>query len=203
MNQKSNIGNKKVNRRKYRLRRRMYALTPEAHYADPAVDGSESTLEPASAAPKGPLALQLQDVNERLVRARADMENQRKRFQKEKEDIRKFACEDIIRELINPMEHFALAMHSLETAQDVSSVRQGVTMIHRELITVLEQAGLKEISPIGQHFDPNEHEAVGTEHSDDHEEGAVTKVMRPGWKLKERVIRPAMVQVNRKASSTS
>ncbi len=141
---------------------------------------------------------QLKEAHDLSLRSRADLENQRRRFQKEKEDLRKYAKEELMRDLINPMDHFAIALHSLESATDLESVRKGVMMIHREFGMVLKQSGLSELNPVGELFDPNLHDAVSTDYDPEKEEGVILVVSRPGWELKGRVLRPAMVQVNRK-----
>jgi len=188
-------------RKKYRLRRRQYTTRPDASVASPTpelqprIDQLEKEMEELRTA--------LSDSEERLMRSRSDLENQRRRFLREKDEFRKFAAEDLMRAIVPAMDHFGLALQSLENAADVSSVRQGVTMIHRELQSVLEQAGLKSIIPGVVPFDPQVHEAVGMDHDASKPDNHVLVVMRPGWELNGRVLRPALVRVNKMSVSTA
>ncbi|MCB2154120.1 nucleotide exchange factor GrpE [bacterium] len=181
-------------RKKYQLRRRSYASQPVTLAADDSERQAE--LERLRDLVHQ-LETQMKEAQDNALRARADVENQRRRHQKDKEELRKYATEDLMRSLVAPMDHFGLAMLSLETASNVDSVRQGVEMIHREIVSVLQGAGLELIQPTGQQFDPNLHEAAATETQPDQPEGVVLETMRPGWALKGRVIRPAMVSVNK------
>ena len=181
-------------RKKYQLRRRSYATQPITL----AAGDSEKQAELERLRDMvNQLETHLHEAQDHALRARADIENQRRRHQKDKEELRKFATEDLMRSLVAPMDHFSLAMQSLGTASDVDSVRQGVEMIHREIVSVLQSAGLELINPTGQPFDPNLHEAAGTQTHMDRPDGIVLDTMRPGWALRGRIIRPAMVCVNK------
>lgn len=203
------------NRRAYRLRRRRYA-TGFAEAAAPggaapaAVDlGPDPRLEALEAESQSlraeveSLNAQLAEAQSRHLRAHADLDNQRRRHQKEKEDLRRFATESLMEALAPAMDHFDLALQSFETATDVASLRQGVEMIHRELLGVLQANGLEPIQAKGASFDPNLHEAVATDADESSEDGVVLAVLRPGWQLRGRVLRPAMVKVNQLRSSSS
>lgn len=190
-------------RKKYRLRRRLYCAAVGVSEGLPeavAATGSDAELLRLD---KQKAEQERDDIRDQMMRARADLENQRRRFQKEKEDLRKFATEDLMRSLLPAMDHFALALESLNSASDVKSVTQGITMIHRELTSTLKNGGLVEINPIHQPFDPNHHEAVGTDADPAFPDGLVLEVMRSGWSLNDRVLRPAMVKVNKLDSAVS
>lgn len=182
-------------RRKYRLRRLNYDGVQLAGGGD---EGAAS-LHAETARLQG----ELREVTEKALRARADLDNLRRRHQKEKDDLRKFATEDLIRSIVPAMDHFALAAQSLETATDPASVAQGVTMIHREMLGILSAAGLQEINPLDQPFDPAFHEAASTESVPDKPNNVVVEVLRPGWALRERVLRPALVKVNKVEEAAS
>jgi molecular chaperone GrpE len=205
-----------ASRKVYRLRRRKHALKSGAFSASlPEPPAASRRAAPAAEAPKpaGPspaeleleairpeleaLKAQFQDAQDRILRAHADLDNQRRRHQKEKEDLRKFATEGLMEELAPAMDHFELAMRSLDTASDVASVRQGVQMIHRELLAILQSNGLEAISAKGEKFDPALHEAVATAAEETAGDNEILDVLRPGWLLRGRVIRPAMVRVNK------
>lgn len=187
-------------RRKYRLRRRLFNSleTPvgasnhhhACHHGEEVQEAEQQAHE---------LHRQLQETHDQLLRARADLENQRRRHLREKDELRKYATEQVVRDLMPAMDHFALALQSFQGGTDVESLRQGVEMIHRELIGVLQGNGLSEIAPAGQVFDPARHEAVATDNQPDREEGEVLEVLRAGWELNGRVLRPALVKVNKLA----
>jgi len=184
-------------RRKYALRRRKFASGGgSAPSRSSGNDEAISRLEDEVAAARD----QLREMQDRILRARADMDNQRRRFQREKDEIRKYAIEDLAQSLLNPMDHLSLAMKSLEGATDVESVLRGVEMIHREFDAILAAKGLVSINPADGQFDPSFHEAVGTGSDPDLPDGAILEVLRPGWALQGRVLRPAMVRVNRPAA---
>lgn len=181
-------------RKKYRLRRMQYngiALPEDTGVGAAAeeVERLKVQLNAAHAAAR--------EAQERALRSVAEVDNQRRRHQKEKEDLRRFAAEEIMRELIQPLDHFGLALQSLSAASDVNSVRTGVEMIHRELVGVLKSAGLEEVRPVGAAFDVAQHEAVATGNDPSKPEGTVLEVMRSGWTLRGRTLRAAMVRVNR------
>jgi molecular chaperone GrpE len=198
---KSSVPLQLKRRKKYRLRRRQYTAKPEASGGvagpdlQPRIGQLEKELEELRTA--------LAESEERLIRSRSDLENQRRRYLREKDELRRFATEDLMRSIVPAMDHFGLALQSLENAVDVSSVRQGVTMIHRELQAVLEQAGLKAIVPDVVPFDPHIHEAVGMDHDSTKPDNHVLEVMRSGWALNGRVLRPALVRVNKLAPTNA
>src|SRR5690606_10703217 len=143
-----------VGRKKYRLRRRLFSnLVPSGHSHSECCNHEHdhgdccghATAEQPSTEALEALQKQLQEANEIALRARADLENQRKRHMREKEEIRKFANETLVSELVPALDHFALALKSFETASDVNAMREGVTMIHREIMGVLQGNGLVEI----------------------------------------------------------
>lgn len=182
-------------RRKYRMRRRTYCL--QSVVQDHLREGGSGSDGARLAGELAEAQEELRQAREAALRARADLENQRRRHQKEKADLRKFATEDLVSSLVPAMDHFALALQSLQTATDMDSVRKGVEMIHREFANVLNANGLEEISPGGKPFDPSQHEAAATESKEGEADGVVLEVLRPGWSLRGRVLRPALVKVNK------
>lgn len=191
-------------RRKYRLRRRGYNGRPLVEEtAAPAAPALSPQVLDKLKADKLAAEKERDELREQMLRNRADLENQRRRHMKEKDDLRKFATEDLLQSIVPALDHFGLALQSLDTATDVNSVRQGVSMIHRELVGVLAASGLQAIEPLGQPFDPALHEAVATDSLPDRADGEILEVMRPGWMLRERVMRPAMVKVNKVAGATT
>jgi molecular chaperone GrpE len=136
---------------------------------------------------------QLADMNAKYVRLMADFQNQKKRFEKEKADIYQFANEDIVKSLLEVIDNFERA---LDASQDGGSkFREGMEMIFKQLMGALEKAGVSEIKALGEEFDPNFHNAVMMEETDEFESNKVSGVMQKGYTLNSKVIRPSMVKV--------
>ena len=133
------------------------------------------------------------ELNAKYVRLMADFQNQKKRFDKEKADIYQFANEDIVKSLLDVIDNFERA---LEASKDSDSkFREGMEMIFKQLMGALEKAGVSEIKALGEDFDPNFHNAVMMEETDEYESNKVSGVMQKGYTLNSRVIRPSMVKV--------
>jgi molecular chaperone GrpE len=135
------------------------------------------------------------DLLETTQRLQADFENYRKRVLREQTALVERAAEGIVEQLLPVLDSFQLALANLDGEVDLDRVRKGIELVYAELIGVLERAGLEPIVAVGAPFDPNEHEAVMQDDGDG--EPRVGEVLRAGWKLKGRVLRPAMVKVVR------
>lgn len=127
-------------------------------------------------------------------RLQADFENYRKRVLREQTALVERATEGLIEQLLPVLDSFELAVANLGRETDVENLRKGVELVYAELLGVLERAGLEPIAALGEPFDPNVHEAVMQD--DGAGEPRVGGVLRTGWKLKGRVLRPAMVKVS-------
>jgi molecular chaperone GrpE len=134
---------------------------------------------------------------ETLRRVQAEFENYRKRVIKEQTALVDRATSGLVEQLLPVLDSFELALKNLDSAgsDDIESVRKGVELVYAELLGVLEKAGLSRIEAEGKPFDPNVHEAVMQEDGDG--EPVVTDVLRTGYTLMGRVLRPAMVKVTR------
>ena len=133
---------------------------------------------------------------DRLVRLQADFENYRKRTLREREDLLKFAGEQVITELLPVLDNFERALAA--GRESPGDFYAGVEMIYRQLSDVLKAQGLAPVPALGEKFDPCRHEAVGWEQAiDTDQDNTVTKEFRKGYCLQEKVIRPAMVVVAR------
>jgi molecular chaperone GrpE len=128
-------------------------------------------------------------------RARAEFANYKKRVQKEREDSRSFITAEILSKYLTVVDDFERALNDRPTGEASEAWAEGIDMIYRKLKTILESEGVEEITAKGELFDPNFHEAISFEESEDHNEGEVVDVIQPGYKLGERVIRPAVVRV--------
>jgi molecular chaperone GrpE len=134
---------------------------------------------------------------DRLLRNTADFENFKKRAARERQDAVKFANEALMQKLIPVMDNFEAALAAVQTTggDSAKSLLTGVSMIHQQLKGVLTEAGLEEIEAHGKPFDPNIHEAVSEAESAEHPEGHVMQQLRKGYRLRERLLRPATVIV--------
>ena len=134
---------------------------------------------------------------ERLLRQVAETDNLRKRLAKEKQDAIRYANESLIEQLLPTMDSFDMAMMAVNSADETSidSLKTGIEMVHTQLKRTLEEVGLTEIDATGQDFDPTLHEAMSRKETDEAEEGAILEQIRKGYKLKDRLVRPASVVV--------
>jgi molecular chaperone GrpE len=126
-------------------------------------------------------------------RLQADFENYRKRVVREQTALVERAAEGLLEQLLPVLDNFELALRAIPEGDE--QVRKGVELVYADLVSVLERNGLERIDAIGAPFDPNEHEAVMQDEGDG--EPVVGDVLRTGWKLKGRVLRPSMVKVTR------
>jgi molecular chaperone GrpE len=164
------------------------------------VDGEEATSTPATGNAADGRAAQLQselgDLQDRYLRAVAEMDNVRKRARAEAEDARRYANERLLSELIPVLDNFTRALEAAEQSQDFEALKSGVSLIHRQLTEVLTRAGLQRIEALGQPFDPNQHEAImQVEPGEGQEPNQVIEELRAGYKLSDRVVRPSLVKV--------
>jgi molecular chaperone GrpE len=136
------------------------------------------------------------DLLDTTRRLQADFENYRKRVVREQSTSVERATEGLLEQLLPVLDSFELALRNLEGSDVDDNVRKGIELVFAGLTAVMERAGLERIEANGAPFDPNEHEAVMQDEGDG--EPHVDDVLRTGWKLKGRVLRPAMVKVTRK-----
>jgi molecular chaperone GrpE len=137
------------------------------------------------------------------IRVSADLDNYRKRAARERQEAVKFANEALLEKLVPILDNFDMALAALTSAQSagMESVQAGITMIHQQLRKVMSDAGLEEIDAAGKVFDPNFHEAISQQETADVREGHVVQQVRKGYKLRERLLRPAAVIVAKKPTA--
>lgn len=129
------------------------------------------------------------------LRIRADFDNFRRRTNEENAKRVKFASQSVIEKLIPLIDNFERALQVQATSEDAKQIQSGVDMIHRQLLDVLNAEQVEAIEAVGQPFDPNFHQAVMQEPSDEFESGIVTMELQKGYTMHGRVIRPSMVKV--------
>lgn len=168
-------------------------------------DGSEAAAKapPATAEPGLPgdlptayrkLLSEKQDLYDRLLRKQAELENFRKRTEREKEEFLKHAAADLIRALLPALDSFERAL-SHRDPKVPPQFYHGMELIHRELLEVLGRAGLAPVDTKGKLFDPHYHQAVETVESSEHRDQEIVEELQRGYKLKQRLLRPAIVKV--------
>lgn len=135
------------------------------------------------------------DFRNQMLRAWADLKNFRKRSAIEKEETRKFATENLVHELLPVLDNFDRALESIKHGADLDSVVQGIKMVDRQLRSALQSVQVVAINSLGENFDPELHEAITTEASEEKEEGTILEVIEPGYLMADKVIRPSKVKV--------
>jgi molecular chaperone GrpE len=141
------------------------------------------------------LRRQLDEKQDRLLRTLAEMENMRRRGQRERDDYVRYANESLLRDLVPVLDNFDRALAAARAAGETSKVVDGVELTQRELIRVLERHGVTRYSALGQPFDPTRHEATASVVSTDQPANTVVGEIAPGYLLNGRVLRAAQVAV--------
>jgi molecular chaperone GrpE len=193
------------------------AAAADAEATSPPAAESPASSSPAAPAPPeaapGPSpeeilqlkaeAARAKEYWDRLLRTAADFDNFKKRVAREREDVRKYAHEALLRRLIPVLDGFDAALAATATTADpaAQSLQTGITMIHQQFKAALAEAGLEEIDATGQPFDHNWHEAVSEQETADAPEGHVVQQLRKGYKLRDRLLRPAGVIVAKKPAA--
>ncbi len=131
------------------------------------------------------------------LRTQADFENFKKRSAREKEDAIKYANSSLLERLIAIVDNFELGLEAARAEGEKSPIFSGMSMVLKQLMDFLADSGLQPINATGQKFDPNLHEAIAHEPSDESPEGTVIRQTRRGYKLKDRLLRPSSVVVSR------
>lgn len=133
---------------------------------------------------------------DRLARLQAEFDNYRKRSMKENADFRDYAVADTARSLLPVIDNFGLAIRNAESHPE--DFRKGVELIHKQLQDVLQKMNVQRVPAEGQPFDPRLHEAIEMVESNDVPDNHVLQELQPGYKIKDRLLRPAMVRVAKK-----
>ncbi len=134
------------------------------------------------------------------VRSLAEIENIKKRFQKDKTELIKYANESLIKQLLTVVDNMEKAISASMEANSVDALREGVELTLKGLSDILEKAGVKQVEAGGKPFDPNFHEALFEKEDKDSESGTVIQELQKGYTLNDRLIRPSMVVVSKNNS---
>jgi molecular chaperone GrpE len=148
------------------------------------------------------LQAELEAVKDRYLRLQADFENFRRRTLKEREESARYGHENLVKDLLATVDNLDRAIdHARQSGGgDFESMLQGVELVQRELMGVLAKHGVEPIEAEGQPFDPNLHEAMAQEESDEVPPGTVVRVLQKGYALRDRLLRPTRVMVSRRSS---
>ena len=149
-------------------------------------------------------AAKANEYYDRLLRQAAEFENFKKRAAREKQDAIKYANMALLEKLVSVMDHFEMALAATTGSQseNTDSFKKGIEMILSQFKTVVSEGGLEEINALHQRFDPNFHEAVSMQESTEVPEDHVIVQLRKGYKLKDRLLRPATVVIAKKPATT-
>jgi molecular chaperone GrpE len=180
--------------------------TPTSSTAENAAPQPAPTAAPAPEAPAAAPDLSEQlaaakkeaaENYDRYVRAVADLDNHRRRTIREKDELRQFATSRVLEDLLPVLDNLGLGLAAAKAPNaDLKTLVGGISMVAEQLKTSLANHGLKEVNPAGQPFDPNLHEAISQQPSADIPEGSVATVVRTGFTLNGRLLRPASVIVS-------
>jgi molecular chaperone GrpE len=140
------------------------------------------------------------DYRDRLLRSIAEFDNYRKRIERERRELAEFVSFEILHDLLPLVDDLERALAAAapsgeSTTQTVASYRTGIELIHKQLAELLRKRNVTPIEAKGADFDPHVHQAVATEPSDSHRDNEVIEELRRGYRLGERLLRPAMVKV--------
>ncbi len=163
------------------------------------VPNPEAAAPAKEAAPLDPITALTQEVDrwkDLAYRSQAELDNFRKRSAREAQETRAYANADLLRALFPIIDNFDMGLEAARAESEKSMIFMGMSMVNRQIQDFLRDSGVQEIEAQGKAFDPNVHEAVAQEASAEIAEGTVIRVTRRGYKLKDRMLRPASVIVS-------
>jgi|TARA_B110001450_G_scaffold97476_1_gene92527 molecular chaperone GrpE len=143
---------------------------------------------------------QIKDLEDKLLRSAAEIENIRKRAEKERSEAYKIGISIFVKDFVPVLDNIQRALESIKTAEEINydSFIEGISATETDITSLLEKHGIKQINPLNEKFDPLFHEALFETPSEDQESGIVTQVIDLGYILDKRLIRPAKVGVSSK-----
>jgi len=169
-----------------------------------AVEGLESPGAPSESDRLAQLERQLEEKTresqenyERFLRALADLENMKKRFQKEKEELLRFAARPLIEKLLPVMDDFMRAATASKATKDFDALCQGVEMVQKKLMEILRSEGVTPIEAVNQQFDPRYHESLAVEDNPNLPDNVIVEEYQKGYLMRGRLLRPSLVKVAR------
>jgi molecular chaperone GrpE len=173
-------------------------MTDFANDADPQPRNDQDAPTPANMALQedpDQVLKERDDYRDRLLRSIAEFDNYRKRIERERKELAEFVSFEILNDLLPLVDDLERALAAAEGTQTVGTYRAGVELILKQLAELLRKKGVTAIEAKGADFDPHVHQAVATEASTAHRDNEVIEELRRGYRLGERLLRPAMVKV--------
>jgi molecular chaperone GrpE len=165
---------------------------------------SAAPLESEELVPLNALVAQVAEAQERYVRLYADFENFKKRASRERDDARRSAIESVIGRILPVLDTFEMAMQAAaQPGVNLDTLKAGITMIQGTLRNAVAEFGVEEVNALGQTFDPLIHEAVSQVETNETKDGQVLSQSRKGYRIKDRLLRPATVVVARRPGTTT
>ncbi|ADU29850.1 nucleotide exchange factor GrpE [Evansella cellulosilytica] len=159
-------------------------------------EGNKSEEVEEAQSPEQEVEQKLEETTNRLLRLQADYENFRRRTRQEREADAKYRSQRLVEELLPALDNFERALTVTPESEEAKSLIQGMEMIYRQLQDALKKEEVHPVETVGYPFDPHFHQAVMQVETDEYEKNIVVEELQKGYKLKDRVIRPAMVKVN-------
>ena len=171
-------------------------IEPEGQTTEGAMPSETAVQEEQTLSPEN-LAAEVEKYKDAALRARADLDNYRKRVAREKEDAIRYANNSLLESLLPILDNFELGLEAAKNTPEATGIVQGLQMVRKQLEDFLRDHGVESVNAEGNPFDPNLHDAVSHESNSDVTEGTVIRQTRKGFKLKDRLIRPASVIVSK------
>ncbi len=134
-------------------------------------------------------------LNQQYIRLAADFDNYRKRQEQERESLLKYGTENALKKMVEILDNFERGEKALEKVEDCQQVKDSFNLVHKQVIETLQKLGMEEIEAEGKEFDPNFHEAVMQTPTSEHPEHTIINVLQKGYKMGDKVLRPALVNV--------
>lgn len=187
-----------------------HPAAPAAEDAQPTADSAENVSEVEAEAQndnaelfqKLDEALKLaEEYKQKYLLAVADLDNYRKRAQREKDEARRYGASSLIEDLLPVMDNMGFGLLAANNAPEAKAIADGLQMVMTQLKNTLGQHGVEELDPLGQEFDPNLHDAVATQADENVPEHHIITVQRKGYRLRDRLLRPAAVIVSQGAQA--
>ena len=162
----------------------------------PGGSGAAAAVAPVTEEPLAAAKREATVNYDRYLRAVADLENFRRRATREKDELRQFATVNLLQGILPVLDNLQLALEAARQQTDAATIANGVAIVLEQFKSVLGHHGLKEVNPVGQKFDPHRHESISHQPSREVPEEHVLKVVRTGYTLHGRLLRPASVVVS-------
>lgn len=162
----------------------------------PATEGTEGTQPEPS--PLEQLEAERDKLKDQLLRTAADFDNFRKRTRKDLEQAERRGREEVLREMLPVFDNLERAVQAAQGASDVSGIQQGIEMVLKLFEDAAGRLGLERVESVGQRFDPSLHDAFQQIPTDEHPPGTIIAEYQPGYRLGDKLVRPAMVVVAKK-----